>query len=167
MPAICIQIFFIKESNSWIPQQTYWIRILKSRIRNLHFSKTLQTKLRQNEVWEQQSLPSDSLVLFNNNTQHPHCHITHYHVDTATSYSTFEIINLLNINFYLFTSYESHFNFPPSSMASTNSADHLFLRPASVDSITQHFNKFKTAFLTPIVYLLFQPHVLNKFKTSD
>ena len=39
MPAICIQIVFIKESNSWIPQQTYWIRILKSRIRESAFFK--------------------------------------------------------------------------------------------------------------------------------
>ena len=40
MPAICIQIVFIKGSNSWIPQQTYWIRILKSRIRESAFFKS-------------------------------------------------------------------------------------------------------------------------------
>ena len=100
---------------------------------NLHFSKTLQTMLRQNEVWEQQSLPSDSLVLLNSNTQHPHCQVTHYHVDTATSYSTFEIINLFEHKLLSFTSYESRFNFPPSSMASTNSADFtcFFVQPRS------------------------------------
>lgn len=105
---------------------------------------------------KKKSLPSD-FILFNNNIQHPYCQITHYHVGTAFSYSTFEILNLFEHNLdllihisHVLPFFLKYFSTLLTSVASSH----------SLDPLTQHFNIFKQH-STPIFCLSFQPHILS------